>query len=470
MFKKFFILNANKNTAIHNVYEDANLGKSFVLPMIHSHLTPSVNPPYSRILLDFNFSDILDYFGDSITSNSFTATLFLTQLKYDEFEHSMDFNIDLFPLTGSWVGGYNASEFFDEDGYANWNYKSNGQLWDVPGGDFVSTSLTSTTHLEDGYEDVKFDVTEYVDAYIKTKLGLTGAPAEFSTTSDFRGFLLKFNKEGLSSFSEYKRFYSAYTHTIYNPKILITIDNGVYEYDNRQRFIFGKQQNLYFPYKIDGTLQSVDISNIVFSVKRDESTITSITASLSVSNGLIKSSFIIPQSEFSATSSYYDVWSISGGNSITGKFFAVTESDVVGLDMVSLTGNLNKNYVSHNPITKVGVASSYNSIMYYDSIQYMKFFPYIKNKRGVDNIGLIFNNELIFPEELYVKFIDAESNYDWTDWIRLDLIGDAYIIEINTKSFRVGAKMRPIFKIKLWDSYNIIMGTVNDEFKISRKI
>lgn len=483
MFKKFFILNATKDTAIHSYYQDANAGKSFILPLLHNYDGTSIVSKYSRILMDFNFNDAVDFFGGSITSNSFTASLLLTQLDYDEYDHSVNFNIDLFPLTSSWSEGYNYSEDFDEFGYANWNNKSNNQLWGNPGGDYIN-SLTSTIAFEDGYEDAKLDITRYVQAYIDAKLGLTGGTTgqrygqidyqassdiNFSSTSLFNGFLLKFANEGLSSFSEFKRFYSAHTHNLWNPKILIQID-GNSEYDNRNRFIFGKSQNLYFPYRIDGALNSVLSSNVTCSVYKNGVAITSVTAIVSSTNsGLLKSSLTIPQSNYSSTATYTDVWSISGGNSITGRFTAYTESDVVGMNTVSLTGNFNKNYISNSLIQSVGVASQYNKNMHYDSDEFMKFFPYIKKQRGVDNIGLIFNNEMIYPSEFYVKLIDADLNYEWTDWMKLSLINDAYILQLNTKSFRIGARMRPIYKIKIWDSYTVINSTSNDVFNVVRK-
>lgn len=472
MFKHFFILNCVKDTCIHNYYEDANVGKAFVLPMLHNFDGSTSPSKYSRALLDFNIDDVIDYFGvDALTSNSFTATLYLTQLKYDEYDHSTEFYIDLFPLTSSWAEGYNASEHFDEIGYANWNYKSKNSAWSTTGGDYIqNTSLSAEAFLTDGYEDIKFDVTEYISGYISTKYNILPFPFPFSTTADFRGFLLKFRNESVSAFEEYKRFYSAHTHTIYNPKILIEVETTT-EYDSRQKFILGKSQSLYFPYRTSGEIDiSLSSSDITFSVLKDNVALTSITATVSgTPSGILKSTFVIPESEYSSTSVFKDVWSITGQNAITGTFNVVRESDVVGLDLFSLTGNFNKNYVSHSLIQRVGVASQYNKEMYYDTQYIFRFMPYIKSQSGVDNIGLIMNNELIYPTEFYVKFLDAESNYEWTNWIQLDLINDAYLLNVNTNSFRIGATMIPLFRFKIWDSYTIVKGTKNDIFKIIKE-
>lgn len=473
MFKHFFILNCIKDTCIHNTYTDANTGKAFILPMLHNFDGALSDSQFSRVLLDFNIEDAIDYFGAiALTSNSYTATLYLTQLKYDEYDHSTEFYIDLFPLTASWTEGYNASEHFDEVGFANWTYKAKNSTWSTTGGDYHrnNTTLSAEALLVDGYEDISFDVTEYIKYYSFAKLGTGALPLPFTTTADFRGFLLKFRNESVSAFEEYKRFYSSHTHTIYNPKILIQFENNV-EYDSRQQFIMGKSQTLYFPYRISGELQPMPLPNtITFSVLKDGIAITSITATVSgTPSGILKSTFIIPESQYSATSIFQDVWSITGQNAITGTFKVYRESDVVGLDLFSLTGNFNKNYVSHSLLQKVGVATQYSATIYYDTDYIFRFMPYMKSKRGVDNIGLIFNNELIYPDEFYVKFLDAESNYEWTDWMKLDLINDAYLLHLNTKSFRVGAQLIPMFKFKLWDSYTIVNGNKNDIFKIVRE-
>lgn len=470
MFKHFFILNCVKDTCIHNTYTDANIGKAFILPMLHNFDGALSDSQFSRVLLDFNIQDAIDYFGaEALTSNSFTATLYLTQLKYDEYDHSTEFYIDLFPLTASWAEGYNASENFDEAGFVNWDYRSKNTAWSLTGGDYT-TSLSAEAFLSDGYEDISFDVTEYIKNYSFAKLGTGSLPLPFSTTADFRGFLLKFRNESVSAFEEYKRFYSSHTHTIYNPKILIQFEDTI-DYDNRQRFIVGKSQSLYFPYRIDGKLQQYPlISNVSVSILKDTVAITSISATVSyTSSGLFKCTFTLPESEYSATSTYQDVWSITGGNSITGTFRAVRESDVVGLDLFSLTGDFNKNYTSHSILQKIGVATQYDKTIYYDTEYVFRFMPYMKSQRGVDNIGLIFNNELIYPDEMYVKFLDAESNYEWTEWIRLDLINDAYLLSVNTKSFRVGAQLVPIYKFKMWNSFTIVKGSDIDAFKIVRE-
>lgn len=478
MFKKFFIMNCNKDNTIHNYYQDSNSGKSYVLSLLHNYEYSHVDPRYSRVLLDFNFNDLVNYFGiHSLTSNSFTATLFLSNLKYDEYDHSMEYNIDLFPLTSNWSEGLVGTDEFDEQGFSNWNYRFNGSLWSSSGGDYTE-SLSSTCYLEDGISDIKFDITEYINNFLYAKMSSTALSEPFSSTSDFRGFLLKFSNEGLSSFSEYKRFYSSETHTIYNPKILVTMENQP-EYDSRMRLIPGKEQTLYFPYFYNGKINSLDsitseigydyfvydgefgysVTGLVpfeFSIKKDNELLNLSYTANQVQSGIWKVSFNMPASAYSSSSNYYDIWSITGSNSITGQFNVVTESDLISLNHISLTGNFNKNYISHSSNVKLGVSCLFEKFMSYETNYYLKFIPYLKTGYGVDNLGLLFNNDMIFPDEFYVKFVDKESNYDWTDWNRLDLLNDSYIMELNTKSFRIGAMMYPIFKIKYWNSYTII--------------
>jgi len=486
MFKSFYIMNCNKDNVIHSHYTNANLGKSYALPLVKNDEGVSTTNKFSRLLLDFNFDELIDFIGlDSLTSNSFTATLKLVEYKYTEFLHNLNYDIEYKTLTANWVEGYNEEKDFSATGYSNYLYRAYNNSWGLSGGDFIS-SISGFQTLDNGYEDLELDVTDYVENYVKAKYGLTGLASGITTTADLRGFIVKFTNyfENLEEFSEEKIFYSSHSHTIFNPKIYVQIDKG-HIYDNRNNLLFNKYQTLYFPYRLDGEIQELvdyfvavygesyygqtyydDSETFNFEIKIDNQSITGLSYTASVVDGIMCVNFTLPELYYSSTSIYYDIWTIADNISLTGRFKAYRTSDYVASDYFSLTGNFNKNYISKNIIEKFGVIAQFNNEMYYDSEEYLKFNPFISKNKGVDNAGLLFNNDLVFPSEFFVKFIDVETNYELTNWIKLDLLNDAYILTFHTKSFKINKDITFLYKMKYNDSYKVIKARKQDIFKI----
>ena len=478
MFKKFYIVNCTKDTVINSYFTTANLGKSFVLPLMNNESLSG----HSRVLVDFNISEITDNFDiASLTSNSFTATFKMYEVTNQDAPvyHNQDWNINLYTLTSSWQEGLNYQYDFSETGYANYINNSFGSNWISSGGDY-NVSISANQSLTSGYEDISIDVTQYVKDYINLKYGISSNIYGITTTSNLNGFLLKFdnNTEGLTSFIENKNLYSRHTHSIFNPKIYFQIDSTNY-YDNRNNFILGKLQTLYFPYKIDGALQN-SITSATLTIMQDGLTLTSITSGISyISPGIFNTSFSLPSSGitistssststivYSATSIYNDVWILTNGNSITGQFKVYQESDYVGLNYGSLTGNFNSNYDSHSLLERVGITSQFDKEMYSNSNYFMKFNPFMKRGKGVDNLGLMFNNDLIYPQQFYVKFTDVYTGIDITDWLLLDLLGDSYQLEINTNSFKIGQTITMVYQMQYLDSWKTVKANSYDIFKV----
>jgi len=478
LFKKFYILNSTKNNVINSYFTDANLGKSFVLPLMNNESLSG----HSRVLLDFNISEITDNFDlASLTANSFTATLKMYEISDQDSPvyHNQNWDINLYTLTSNWQEGNNYQYDFSETGYSNYINNAYGSNWISSGGDY-NTSLSADQSLTSGYEDISIDVTWYISDYINLKYGISSNIYGITSTANMNGILLKFDDytEGLTSFIESKNFYSRHTHTIFNPKIYFKIDIPQY-YDNRNNFILGKQQSLYFPYRIDGALQN-SITSATVVIMQDGLALTSITYGISyISPGVFNVSFSLPSSGvtistssststivYSASSIYYDVWNLTNGNSLTGRFTVYQESDYVGLDYSSLTGNFNRNYTSHSLIDRVGVASKFDKEMYNNSTYFIKFNPFMKRENGVDNLGLLFNNDLIYPQNFYVKFIDVYTQTNLTDFILLDLVGDSYQLELNTNSFRIGQTITFIYQMQFWDSWKTIKANSYDIFQI----
>ena len=466
MYDKFHILTPTKDTVINSYYDSANLGKSFVLPLKNYQDTE-----FSRILIDFDFDDLLDHYTSSSLTSNLTATFKMYELKSDLIDHTQNYTVLLYNSLSAWTEGFNYEYDFSQDGYCNWNNRDSINSWSASGGDYGVVIGQQT--FESGYEDLEIDISTFLKNWFRLKLGLSSNISGISTSADYRGMLLRYSDESSTAFEESKNFYSRHTNTIFNPKIYIEFEKTAM-IDNRNSFLCGKEQTLYLSYSIGGEIQNYTSTTALpfsFIIKKDTVTLTALTASYTgteVSNGLFKVAFTLPQSYYSSTSIFEDVWTINNGISITGQFKVYTQSDALGLDYFSLTGNFNKNYETVSLMEKIGIISKYNKKMYYGTTQYLNFNPYIKKGGGVDNLGMLFNNDLYFPNEMYVKIIDVYSGYEWTNWLRLDLLNGRYNLKIFTESFSVGAKCGFLYKIKYLDDYKIIKSTPNDTFEIIR--
>src|SRR5574343_591275 len=447
-FKKFYIERASKDTMISSKYIENNYGKSEVLSLSKS------SDEFTRMLVQFNTQNIIDFFGiDTLsnTANTISAKILLSELKDDQVYHNTDWDIEMYGLSNSWDEGFSVN---GSTGYCNYLNRTKNNSWVISGGD-INTSISATQHFENGYEDIEIDVSNYI-----------------VTNSLSAGVLFKFPTyiENSSTYNDIKRFYSTKSRTIFVPRLKVEVTKPTME-DNRNRVLIGTQQRLFLPYRLDSALINKftyiedvnDLLNIKFNIVVDNVPLTGVSYNITkIDNTTLAVDFVL--NYYKPNAVYQDVWKLDINTSITGRFNAYNQSDYIGLDYQSITGNFNKNYISKSLIDDIGVIRNYNKEMHYNNIELSKCNPYDKNRRGTDNLGLLFNNDLLYPEEFYVKILDFYSDYEYTGWIKLDLMEDSYMLELDTKSFRKGSLNKFQYRIKNWNSYNVINSI--DFFKI----
>lgn len=453
MFKKFYILNATKDNSIHSFYVDANCGKSQNLKLVKNS-----DNTYSRILLDFNMTDLINYFGAQyLLDSTFKANLVLTELRDADFDYNIEYNIECYSINSYWIEGSSAFDDYSVTGFSNWNYKAKNNAWSASGGDF-NPSLSANCFLVNGSDDIVVDVTNIVRDYCSSVTA--------GTTSTFNGILIKYADEQDASFVETKSVYSTQTHTILNPKIFVSVNEPSVR-DSRNSFIVNTPQDIFLNYSINGELSHNWLTNVYIQKNGVSITGTNLVYE-KLYDGYYKANFTLPADSYDSTAVYNDVWIFNDNVSVTGALHPVSYKEYTTFNQQSLTGNFDKQFFTNTYGSNIGVSGLYNKEMPYNSTQMLRFMPYLKYNKGVDNLGLLFNNELIYPERFYVKFMDYTTvGYDWTDWIELDLIGDSFLTFIQTKSFKVNCKIMPIFKI-IYNDVDIIIRS-SDIIEIGRE-
>ena len=143
----------------------SNVGASEILEVfktgISGSTTTSLTASYGRSLLQFDIGQ----FGALTGSASASYLLKLFNAPHGD---TLPFSYDLVArmLTTAWDEGRGLDiDDWVDLGFANWVKPTQAAFWSTPGGDF-SASPAPTFHLDDGHENVTFDVSSMVAAWI----------------------------------------------------------------------------------------------------------------------------------------------------------------------------------------------------------------------------------------------------------------------------------------------------------------
>lgn len=205
-----------KDTTIYSqtALRELNFGKSEILELKNAW-SMAAGSDISRILLQFNIPFNLENYQD------FNHLKFYLELKITQSEELTDSTtISAFPVSDYWQEGIGIG--LDADPVyqpANWNYKTDTELWGVndasPGGSYYThiercdqtkTQISASYKFSQKTSDVNLDVTEIVKCWM-----LGDIPNN--------GLLIKFAQEGHSERNQSIKFYSGNTNTIYSPRL-----------------------------------------------------------------------------------------------------------------------------------------------------------------------------------------------------------------------------------------------------------
>lgn len=234
----------------------------------------------SRILFKVDFTNLSDKItAESLTQDKIVShTLCLkntianrpdllgSKSYSDVIERASSFAVDLFTIPEDWDEGagydfvyrdQNVLDFGIVTGASNWYYKRTNQNWISTGAYYTGTTATTGTSIiigsqqfPKGNEDIKIDVTSYVNSIL------------FSGSTD-HGLGLKMSDAIEALTTLYRRavaFHLRHTHTVFEPYIETVYNDFIS--DDRKYFYMDKDNDLYlYSSAGDVTVSAVTISD-----------------------------------------------------------------------------------------------------------------------------------------------------------------------------------------------------------------
>lgn len=142
----------------------SNFGASEILEVFKTGpsgtVAPRLSASFARALLQFDIGQL----GSLTGSVSASYTLVLFNAPHGDFLPS-SYDLQAHMLSQSWDEGRGLDhESFSDLGFANWDKAKQGTFWVAPGGDILPPSVSF--HLDDGHEDVRFDVSAFVSSWV----------------------------------------------------------------------------------------------------------------------------------------------------------------------------------------------------------------------------------------------------------------------------------------------------------------
>lgn len=258
------------NTIVKN--NDVNTGRNQVSELYFGNMV-------SRFLFYCSFDEIknlVDTGVININSNikhiltikntsSFDIKDILTidnNLMFGDYYRPTSFDVELHPVNQLWDEG-NGYDFstnirtFPQNieyvlGPSNWRQATNTTNFAIPGVVISGSTPIATQHLGWGNEDIKMDVTDFVNSI------LTGS----TTGTTYNGFCLKYSDaiEALK-FPDNRvcalGLFTRHTQTFFEPYIETIYDDHID--DERITFYLGKENKLFFYSVINGKLENLDL-------------------------------------------------------------------------------------------------------------------------------------------------------------------------------------------------------------------
>lgn len=224
-----------------------------IIELSYGGSTNSATTIFSRYIFTLDLNPLLN----KINNEGINNTLFTSHIlnfsnvisfspnliggKLNGTKRGQGVNIKLYLLTEDFTQGTGYEYIYDINAYnndinttaPNWKYRNTNDLWTTSGGSLNRANLLNTQYLELGSEDIKLDITEYINVVL------------FDNVQNY-GFMLCFEEE-IEQKADLNQnvitFFSKYTNTFYQPYLQTIINDSVYE--DRNKFYFNEQNKLY---------------------------------------------------------------------------------------------------------------------------------------------------------------------------------------------------------------------------------
>lgn len=219
------------DTTIYENESTKNTGLDSVLDL--SKVVTSLSQANNRALLKFDITTISQSVASGIITN---AKYYLNLYTVEAQEVPTSYKIEVYPVSQSWDSGIGkylnqpittyGSSWENRQSSAlstvkwttsSYNANTTGSYVTTPGGGTWYTNYTCTQSYDYSSTDIRIDVTSIVNDWL-------------NGTIPNNGFIIKKSNADETSQSQFVKlkYFSADTHTIYQPKLEVAWDNSVY--------------------------------------------------------------------------------------------------------------------------------------------------------------------------------------------------------------------------------------------------
>jgi hypothetical protein len=306
----------------------------------------------SRFIFDIDLQPLVDKLNSGFLNPNLIQSHYLnltntirfipelvgTRYADNETQRASSFTLELYNVEEDWDEGNGYDFIYIEEEFpsiprqaSNWFERKTGVEWSTEGGINSGSTILQTIDFQDGSEDIKVDITDYINSRIFVS-GVTG----FTGTTF--GLAIKFTND-LETTTTLQRqavaFHVKDSPTFYEPYVE-TIVNDLIE-DDREYFYMDKNNNLYLYANAGG--KSVDI--IVNSVTINDyegSEINILTGNTiqQIRKGVYKVSYSVSSLEYPDQVIFNDIWNITvnGINkNITQQFYLINGEQYLNFDL-----------------------------------------------------------------------------------------------------------------------------------------
>lgn len=450
--------------------------------------------------LDFTqlHSEYPTAFGNTIKkrASSFDLLFFLIPQTWDNgkgYDYAVNaFNVDYFDTKNN----HNASRLTSTDG-SNWYKPRNGYEWKEDGiystdrlstalNEFSGFSLSSVfidsantlsnastkdgiillgrQHFDIGNENINFDITDVVNAYIDDKIpnygiGIAFTP-DFENISNLTAYSAQYNSEAF--LDNYVGFFTNETNTFFEPYIETKYDG--YISDDRSSFAIDKNNKLYLYCTIGGNLRNLDklpTCTIYDDFGQVISAYTNSDNANSVhqeSEGVYYVNITLPHSRFKGGTMLYDTWDgiTYQGNDLNAVELDFTLSEPNAYfsignsiqDAPSFTpviyGIQSNEEIKRGDIRKIAVVTkkTYNTtvvqliddvdvrVYIKDGERELDVIPWEHTNKTINENFIVLDTSMLIPQRYY---IDIRIHYGMESIIHHDMVHFKIVDDLNNK-------------------------------------
>ena len=245
-----------ESTLIYN--NKTNNSKNTVWELVRGYNQTTGQPFYSRHIFSVDLSDLrtkINTYGFNSTQLTKHIVNFISTIRYredliggtnfDGFVRDSNYELSIYPITENFTDGVGFDYNYIDSGsevqninVPNWFYKDKVNVWNENGtftGNTIPTGLTNNTQFfEQGNENIKFDITSYINNILFTT---TGNTASFGIC-----YTLDYEQTLTGDTNYITSFFSQHCQSFFEPYLETNI-NSYFE-DNRNLFYLDKNNTL----------------------------------------------------------------------------------------------------------------------------------------------------------------------------------------------------------------------------------